>query len=730
MKVTVKYIQSDLSEQDKSLIKSFIKFLNKEYELKNDINVEFLGERYGEMTTGSRMENKIKVLTKNRMNRDILRTLAHEWVHEYQRTIQKREHGPNIGGRNEDEANAFAGRLVKMFEKENPSDEEMMYENVGLNKKLNLLTEKINYKEKESIHEGFINEMKKIGIEKLPYSYSALKRFVDPETMDVHYNKHYKGYVKKLNDALSEKNYGDLELEEIILKVSKFNDKIRNNAGGAFNHALFWKMLSPKKQLPKGDLIKKINDQYGSLKKLKDEFNQIASERFGSGWVWLILLKNGNLKIMSTPNQDNPMMDIVDKGGFPILGLDVWEHAYYLRYKNKRDQYVKNFWNYINWEFVDQLYNSKKKSKNQINEIAVRTHSKIDYLCDYANSQNIQNSPFCKLQEYRDNLTDRSIINSLERSIIILDKFFDRKIVGSFPMIVDLSLVNEEKTKNFLELISDFVISKKIDDLSKYKIMKELKKVSVAPDTIDDLLSLIRAIGHQEYEKSFEGEDFYHRPKKLQLNYKCSDDQKEKFFESLQSIKDGNRTLNFFFFQITNCLSNSFRKGIYYIKSDLESKRDLFDENGELIFKKNSNFEVKKMDPFIDSYLSEFFSIFKETKIRIHKEEYLDLYNELIDRIFYWLLENDLAKKYLEKVKKQMAGIIYENNLIVPIDKIELYWSNKGQRGCTEKRLSIRFRIKPNLNVIQTYKYLGNSMVEKIILDVPRNERVQIICEK
>ena len=503
MKVTVKYIQSDLSDQDKSLIKSFIKFLNKEYELKNDINVEFLGERYGEMTTGSRMENKIKVLTKNRMNRDILRTLAHEWVHEYQRTIQNREHGPNIGGRNEDEANAFAGRLVKMFEKENPSDEEMMYENVGLNKKLNLLTEKINYKEKESIHEGFINEMKKIGIEKLPYSYSALKRFVDPETMDVHYNKHYKGYVKKLNDALSEKNYGDLELEEIILKVSKFNDKIRNNAGGAFNHALFWKMLSPKKQLPKGDLIKKINNQYGSLKKLKDEFNQIASERFGSGWVWLILLKNGNLKIMSTPNQDNPMMDIVDKGGFPLLGLDVWEHAYYLRYKNKRDQYVKNFWNYINWEFVDQLYNSKKKSKNQINEIAIRPHSKIDYLCDYAHSQNIKDSPFCKLQEYRDNLTDRSIIQSLERSILILDKFFDKKVVGSFPIIVDLSLVNEEKTKNFLELISDFIVSKKIDPYQKFKIIKSLKKTSVVPDTIDELVSYVRSLSHQEYEKSF-----------------------------------------------------------------------------------------------------------------------------------------------------------------------------------------------------------------------------------
>ena len=730
MKVTVKYIQSDLSDQDKSLIKSFIKFLNKEYELKNDINVEFLGERYGEMTTGSRMENKIKVLTKNRMNRDILRTLAHEWVHEYQRTIQNREHGPNIGGRNEDEANAFAGRLVKMFEKENPSDEEMMYENVGLNKKLNLLTEKINYKEKESIHEGFINEMKKIGIEKLPYSYSALKRFVDPETMDVHYNKHYKGYVKKLNDALSEKNYGDLELEEIILKVSKFNDKIRNNAGGAFNHALFWKMLSPKKQLPKGDLIKKINNQYGSLKKLKDEFNQIASERFGSGWVWLILLKNGNLKIMSTPNQDNPMMDIVDKGGFPLLGLDVWEHAYYLRYKNKRYQYVKNFWNYINWEFVDQLYNSKKKSKNQINEIAIRPHSKIDYLCDYAHSQNIKDSPFCKLQEYRDNLTDRSIIQSLERSILILDKFFDKKVVGSFPIIVDLSLVNEEKTKNFLELISDFIVSKKIDPYQKFKIIKSLKKTSVVPDTIDELVSYVRSLSHQEYEKSFEGDDFSYKPTKLQLDYRCSDDQKQKFFETLQSVKSEKLSLDFFFFQITSCLYNSFTKGSYYIKSDLESKNNLFDEEGNLIFSGKSNFEVKKMDPFIDSYLSEFFSIFKESNLKIHKKEYLSLYNKLIDRIYVWLTENKNAISYLEKVKSQIAGIIYENNLIVPIENIDLYWSNKGQRGCLEKRLSIRFRIKPNIDVLKAYRYRGNGRVVGVVSNVPKKDRNKIICEK
>jgi len=730
MKVTVKYVNSGLSDNDKSLINSFIKFLNKEFTLKNDVTIEFLGERYGEMTTGSRMDDKIKILTKNRMNRDILRTLSHEWVHEHQRTILNRKHGPNIGGRNEDEANAFAGRLVKMFEKENPQQEEMMYENYVFENKVNKLNENILINEKQSIHEGFITEMKKIGIEKLPYSYSAIKRFVDPMTMDVHYNKHYKGYVKKLNDALSEKNYGDLDLEEIILKVGKYNDKIRNNAGGAFNHALFWKMLSPTKQVPKGEILKKINSQFGSLKNLKDEFNQVALDRFGSGWVWLIVLKNGNLKIMSTPNQDNPMMDVVEKGGFPILGLDVWEHAYYLRYKNKRDQYVKNFWSSVNWEFVNQLYQSKKKSKTTINEIAVRTNSKIDYLCDYAHSQNIKDSPFCKLQEYRDNLTDRSIIQSLERSILVLDKFFEKKVVGSFPIIVDLSLVNEEKTKNFLELISDFIVSQKIDPYQKSKIIKSLKKTSVVPDTIDELVSYVRSLSHQEYEKSFEGDDFLYKPTKLQLNYRCSDDQKQKFFETLQSVKSEKLSLDFFFFQITSCLYNSFRKGSYYIKSDLESKNDLYDEEGNLIFSGKSNFEVKKMDPFIDSYLSEFFSIFKESNLKIHKKEYLSLYNELINRIYVWLTENKNAISYLQKVKSQIAGIIYENNLIVPIENIDLYWSNKGQRGCLEKRLSIRFRIKPNIDNLKVYRYQGNGKVVGVVNNVPKKDRNKIICDQ
>jgi Fe-Mn family superoxide dismutase len=208
-----------------------------------------------------------------------------------------------------------------------------------------------------------ITEMKKIGIEKLPYSYSALKQFIDPETMEFHYNKHYKGYVDKLNDALSKKKQGDLELIQIIKTISRFDKTIRNNAGGAFNHALFWNMLSPKPMKLKGELLTKINKQYGSFSSFKLEFEKIAKERFGSGWVWLILTSRNTLKIMSTPNQDNPLMNVIKGGGFPLLGLDLWEHAYYLKYKNKRDKYISNFWKVVNWDFVSKLYEMKTETK-------------------------------------------------------------------------------------------------------------------------------------------------------------------------------------------------------------------------------------------------------------------------------------------------------------------------------------------------------------------------------
>jgi Fe-Mn family superoxide dismutase len=208
-----------------------------------------------------------------------------------------------------------------------------------------------------------ITEMKKIGIEKLPYAYSALKQFIDPETMEFHYNKHYKSYVKKLNDALSKKKYGDLELEQIIKTIGRFDKTIRNNAGGAFNHAMFWNMLSPTPTKLKGDLLIKINKQYGNFSDFKKEFETIAKDRFGSGWVWLVLTSRNTLKIMSTPNQDNPLMNVIEDGGFPLLGLDLWEHAYYLKYRNKRDEYITNFWKVVNWGFVSKLYEMKIETK-------------------------------------------------------------------------------------------------------------------------------------------------------------------------------------------------------------------------------------------------------------------------------------------------------------------------------------------------------------------------------
>jgi Fe-Mn family superoxide dismutase len=169
--------------------------------------------------------------------------------------------------------------------------------------------------------------------------------------------------VDKLNDALAKKKYGDLDLEKIIKTISRFDKTIRNNAGGAFNHALFWNMLTPEPKKLDGELYKKITKQWGTFTNFKKEFEKQAKERFGSGWVWLILTSNNTLKIMSTPNQDNPLMNVIEGGGFPLLGLDLWEHAYYLKYRNKRDEYITNFWKVVNWDFVTKMYEMKVETK-------------------------------------------------------------------------------------------------------------------------------------------------------------------------------------------------------------------------------------------------------------------------------------------------------------------------------------------------------------------------------
>jgi len=190
----------------------------------------------------------------------------------------------------------------------------------------------------------------------LAYDYAALEPNIDARTMEIHYTKHHGAYTTNLNNALAGGEWQDRKIEEILAAISKLPVAVRNNGGGYYNHNLFWKIMAPAGGgQPSGDVGAAINTHFGSFEKFKEVFTQAAMTRFGSGWAWLI--KSGNeLKVTSTPNQDNPLMDIADVKGTPILGIDVWEHAYYLKYQNRRNEYVGAFWNVINWEEVTRRF--------------------------------------------------------------------------------------------------------------------------------------------------------------------------------------------------------------------------------------------------------------------------------------------------------------------------------------------------------------------------------------
>lgn len=190
----------------------------------------------------------------------------------------------------------------------------------------------------------------------LKYDYNALEPYIDAQTMEIHHTKHHGGYTSKLNAALEAENVSGKSIEEILQNISKYSTGVRNNGGGYFNHNLFWEIMSPNGGgNPTGDIGNAIAETFGSYDKFKDEFANAAATRFGSGWAWLVK-DNGKLKIGSTPNQDNPIMDISDFKGKPLLGLDVWEHAYYLKYQNRRPDYIDAFFNVINWDKVNELY--------------------------------------------------------------------------------------------------------------------------------------------------------------------------------------------------------------------------------------------------------------------------------------------------------------------------------------------------------------------------------------
>jgi Fe-Mn family superoxide dismutase len=192
----------------------------------------------------------------------------------------------------------------------------------------------------------------------LKYDYNALEPYIDARTMEIHHDKHHGGYTTKLNAAMEGSALADLSIEEILSGAGKHGAAVRNNGGGFYNHSLFWEVMSPDGGgKPEGALLKAINDTFGGFEEFRKQFSEAAATRFGSGWAWLVKTGSG-LEVTSTPNQDNPLMDVAELKGTPILGLDVWEHAYYLKYQNRRPEYIEAFWNVINWTEVNNRFGS------------------------------------------------------------------------------------------------------------------------------------------------------------------------------------------------------------------------------------------------------------------------------------------------------------------------------------------------------------------------------------
>ena len=194
----------------------------------------------------------------------------------------------------------------------------------------------------------------------LPYSHDALEPHIDAKTMEIHHGKHHAGYTNNLNNAIKGTALENSTVEEILSELDMDNMAVRNNGGGFFNHSLFWSVMSPNGGgSPSGDLMDAINNSFGSFEDFKSAFSKAAGTRFGSGWAWLCVHSGGKLEICSTANQDNPLMSGIGCEGYPVLGLDVWEHAYYLNYQNRRPDYIAGFFNVINWEVVSKSFSEK-----------------------------------------------------------------------------------------------------------------------------------------------------------------------------------------------------------------------------------------------------------------------------------------------------------------------------------------------------------------------------------
>lgn len=193
----------------------------------------------------------------------------------------------------------------------------------------------------------------------LPYAYNALEPTIDAKTMEIHYSKHHKAYYTNFMAAIKDTPAANMDLKSLFAGISKLPAAVRNNGGGYYNHMLFWENMSPEKTNPSAALQSAIEKNFGSMDKFKTEFADAAKKQFGSGWAWLVAGNDGKLFVSATPNQDNPLMDVVEKKGTPLLCIDVWEHAYYLHYQNRRAEYVDNFWKVVNWDAVSERYKNK-----------------------------------------------------------------------------------------------------------------------------------------------------------------------------------------------------------------------------------------------------------------------------------------------------------------------------------------------------------------------------------
>lgn len=200
-------------------------------------------------------------------------------------------------------------------------------------------------------------------LEPLPYPSDALEPNIDKQTMEIHHDKHHNAYVTNLNNAIAGTDLENQSIENLLTNISQYPVAVRNNGGGHYNHTLFWNTLSSNGGgQPTGELAEAINSKFGSFDAFKEEFTKAATTRFGSGWAWLLVTAEGTLAVASTPNQDNPLMDVAETKGFPIIGLDVWEHAYYLKYQNRRPDYIGAFWNVVDWNAAEQRYQQGKQA--------------------------------------------------------------------------------------------------------------------------------------------------------------------------------------------------------------------------------------------------------------------------------------------------------------------------------------------------------------------------------